>query len=265
MDKLVTVTCSEDVQLMILQAESIQRFVDPCEHLIIIEDDKFTIHHWKKILSKFYTNHTLTIKKYDHVYTKGCNGWQKQQVFKLAAAFECLEKYLVLDSKDFFIRKTNISEWDTYQGSNDLIVPHESFPFPQATTSNQYAKYFGRPPLDIIQNNITPHVINLKYIDKKILNKQLCDFVNMPAVVMSEFIFYNYMAYDEVFAKHDFEVNRLWRSNTHQTTIQVEDARINENVKVFSLHRYAWNVFTDDQKKYVNSWLLLLGLKNYLK
>lgn len=263
MDKLVTVTCSADIQPMLLQAKSIQQFVDPCEHLVIIEDDNYDLNYWKKILSNFYTNHTLILKKYNHVYTAGLNGWGRQQVYKLAAAFDCLERYLVLDSKDFFIRKTNISDWDTYQGSNDIIVPHDGFPFPHASTSTQYAEYFKKPVLPIIQNNVTPYVINLKYINKKILTKQLYDFVSMP--LLSEFIFYNYMAHDQVFTKHSFEINRLWKLNLHQTNITVDDSTTNDNVKVFSLHRDAINMFTSEQKKYVNDWLCTIGLNNYLK
>jgi hypothetical protein len=38
MKNLVTVTCNRDFQFMLLQAESIQKFLEPCHHWIVINE-----------------------------------------------------------------------------------------------------------------------------------------------------------------------------------------------------------------------------------
>ena len=47
---LATVTCNRDFQQMLLQAESIQKFVEPCKHVIIINEDKFDYNFWYRWL-----------------------------------------------------------------------------------------------------------------------------------------------------------------------------------------------------------------------
>lgn len=117
--KIVTVTCSKDVVAMQRLAESIQNFVEPCEHLVIIEDINYDVSYWTSCLEKFYTKHKLVIKNYHKLITvKNNSGWERQQAFKLIASLDCTDKYLILDSKDFFIKPTKLSDWDNYQASN---------------------------------------------------------------------------------------------------------------------------------------------------
>ena len=58
---LATVTCNRDFQQMLLQAESIQRFLNPCKHVIIINESYPDLDFWNRWLKPYYTNHELVI------------------------------------------------------------------------------------------------------------------------------------------------------------------------------------------------------------
>ena len=95
---LVTVACYRDFQQILLQAESISLFLEPCTHYIIVNEEKIDLDFWYKWLSPYYKNHELKIiprLEYDYdavrnMLYKSENslaeinlGWRTQQLQKL--------------------------------------------------------------------------------------------------------------------------------------------------------------------------------------
>ena len=115
----VTVTYSKDFTAMILQSHSIDKFVrGKIIHHVIIQDKLIDIDTWRKALSPFYQNHELRIHQAS--CPQHMEGWVHQQVLKLEAAnMISSESYLILDSKNFFIRPFEYSYWLPEYG-NDL-------------------------------------------------------------------------------------------------------------------------------------------------
>jgi hypothetical protein len=133
---LATVTCNRDFQQMLLQAESIQRFLNPCKHVIIINESVPDIDFWYRWLKPYYTNHELVIiPRIDYAYPSGSigtrtnygeidavsSGWRSQQLQKMLLAYKYEDDYLLLDSKNFFIKPTELSEWDNSIGSGSYL------------------------------------------------------------------------------------------------------------------------------------------------
>lgn len=108
MINLVTVTCKRDLNQLLLQCHSISKFVtEPCTHHIFLEDD-MNVHELDRLIRPFYKKHILVIHK-NIVPKISINGWYKQQIIKLKAVEYVNDDYLLLDSKNFFIKPTNLS------------------------------------------------------------------------------------------------------------------------------------------------------------
>lgn len=266
--KLVTVTCDMDERLMLRQAESINLFMSPCEHLVIIEDDNFDSTKWYKTLAKFYNNHKLTIKTYNRRKEYG-KGWDRQQVFKLLAAQDCEDKYVVLDSKDFFVKKTNIDEFRTYQGSNQIIDYNSDSPFLAA--SAVYAKFFNTELLNAAYPPITPFVIDPTYLKQhKLTLKQLVSSFGklndgrITGFYKSEFAFYNYLIPKDCFSdfvKHPIKCKRIWDAPAHLCEDMVNEITNDPDFKLASIHRKLIQSFDVERKTIFNKWIKSLGIK----
>jgi len=127
---LVTITCSRDRAIQKLQSYTIDKFInEPCNHIVIIEDDQVSFNEWYAELSPYYTKHklillnTLLDKNSYRNDTKKKNGWHRSALLKLMVANQVhTDRYLLLDSKNFFIKPVNLDEWPCVEG-NYLVEP----------------------------------------------------------------------------------------------------------------------------------------------
>jgi hypothetical protein len=123
--EVVTVTYEKDFKNMLRQAQSIHNFTEPFTHWVIINDDS-NLDFWRKNLSPYYVNHTLHLLHIRNInISKESCGYRRQQLIKLYMSKVIKEKYLVLDSKNFFIRRTSISEFENQIGSGMLETVDE--------------------------------------------------------------------------------------------------------------------------------------------
>jgi hypothetical protein len=271
--KLVTVTCKKDAHAIRLQAESISKFIDPCEHLIIIEDDQLDYPYWNDLLSPYYIDHKLTIKSYNQYNIRCHSGWERQQCYKLLAAMECDGKYLVLDSKNFFIKSTLLSEFENFQASNAIVdLSFNPNVFPNAYLSLNYANYFNKEVLLEHFKTCTPYVVDTSYIDKNNLVKQVRwfslndDNITTHGAKKSEFIFYNYMASDLIYKykKHHIYGARLWLNFTEEfgdVDTFIEICKNDDNCRFAGIHRAVESITTLEEKNKILKWIRSIGLK----
>ena len=68
MKHLVTVTCNKERHMMVLQAESIQKFLAPCKHWVIVNEFNVNVDAWKELLTPYYTNHELEIEVLNQLF-----------------------------------------------------------------------------------------------------------------------------------------------------------------------------------------------------
>ena len=121
----VTVTCSTDFDAMLLQSSSLEFVIDNITHFVIIQDSKIELEQWQSALSPYYTRHTLVLIQND--LSLKYNGWRQQQILKLEIAKKInTENYLVLDSKNFFIKPFNITDWDVLHGNGSLFLYYKN-------------------------------------------------------------------------------------------------------------------------------------------
>ena len=205
---LVTVTYTGDKWLMLLQAHSIEKFItDPITHYVIIDDRVGNItseDEWRDLLTPIYKKHKLVLLTRENqpdifLADKGhvldglpVAGWTTQQYCKLAVSkFIDSERYVVLDSKNIFIKKVNSSSL-AFEGSDQLMTyEHPAMeyfgPFVENTCRkfnkpNPTIFWFPGTPFGVktsLTKNIMEHDINSFFLD---MYKQ--------QIPISEFILY---------------------------------------------------------------------------
>jgi hypothetical protein len=286
---LVTITCNRDFQFMLLQAESIQKFLEPCHHWIVINEyEDLDIEKWQNALSKFYTKHTYKILTPDdfsmdataYRYRK----WYGQQYFKLAISKFINKDYLILDTKSFFIRPDSLTNWYDTMGSGILHKFGESIDGPPwEDISLHYSKVFNTEPLTHFLFNL-PFKVNIDLLKKYNRTRNLMDDLyptqeeeqnyfelKDKKLFPSEFILYSYIAREHFNDYKHKERSFLYVVPAHvrdknETQILVEimrkilDSERNTIITTFALHPLVFNNLSNKHVDYINKWLTKLGL-----
>lgn len=287
MKHLVTVTCNRDFQHMLLQAESIQKFVGPCTHWIVINEyENLDIQHWHNALNKFYTHHQYKILTPNDFSVKSITHreWHSQQFFKLAVSKLINEDYLILDTKSFFIRPTNLDEWDDTIGSGTLNKFGESIEGPSwEDISTHYATKLNVSPLTHFVFNV-PFKVKADVLKTYDLNKLADDlypseeeqknYFNLKGKQLfpSEFILYSYLVRDyfdyyKSIPRSFVYVVPAHIRNKNNAEILVEimrktiSADRDENITTFAFHPLIFESLSKTHIEYVNSWISKMNFK----
>ena len=122
--EIVTVTYSADLPTMLLQAHSLDAFaITAVTHHVYIEDTEISMQDWHQALLPYYTRNQLVLHDGNALLRSRLGeanwcGWVNQQLLKLLSARDVSsERYLVLDSKNLFIKPFDISDWPLDHGN----------------------------------------------------------------------------------------------------------------------------------------------------
>jgi hypothetical protein len=270
---LATVTCNRDFQQMMLQAESIGRYLNPCKHVIIVNESVPDIEFWYRWLKPYYHNHELIIRpRIDYPYPSGSigvrnvygeidavsNGWRSQQLQKMLLAYEYEDDYLLLDSKNFFIRPTDITEWEESIGSGSFQQFAERDMF--IGSYKKYAELFGYE-IDHYIGPFTPFIVKREPLVSKCTLAELgyklfySEHYNQPA---SEGIFYSFFVDDIIKKRLGIPFAKSWTvwgpdyPNLAKNLFQIS---MDSCIKVAGLHREILSKMTNSELKIVDFWL----------
>ena len=279
---LATVTCYRDFPQLLLQAESIQKFVEPCKHVILVNHDNPDLEFYYRWLTPYYTKHELVIiPKFDYYYpVKGLHTnhviigtaleWRIQQLQKLLLAYEFEEDYLLLDSKNFFIKPTNLSYWENMLGSGKLTTDRVNDYFSQ--TGDVYRKLFNVTDTQVF-SPATPFKIDRELLTSRCTKEALGYFLYAPEFnerVVSEFIFYSVLINDEIKkctywpSKHIEGV--LWQHDLEDLHTRLMQTQNNPDLRISGFHRNLLGKVDTRQLSMINSWLkFAIGLNNTLQ
>lgn len=121
---LVVVACNRDRWNFELLCRSMQKFLQPCKVIFIYNENREHVKTWRKfyqekcepLLKEFdvkilVKDNFWSIEDENHLTPPEKEGWVDQQVIKLGVAEHVTTEYfVVLDAKNFFIKKTHINE-----------------------------------------------------------------------------------------------------------------------------------------------------------
>ena len=265
-----------------MQAESIQKFLEPCKHVIIVNQDNPDIDFYHRWLDPYYTKHELVIIpkiKYNYP-VKGLQQnlnligtgieWRIQQLQKLLLAYEYEEDYLLLDSKNFFIKSTNLDSWENIFGCGKLTSQLKS------VNSKSIFSLTGEIYSDLLNVSTkqllapaTPFKINKELLTSRCKKQELGYFLYAPEFngrVTSEFIFYSVLLDDKIQEHRNWLTHMdgtLWESDLEDLSNKLYQLQNNENITVSGFHRNLLGRVDVNQLTMINSWLkFALGLNN---
>lgn len=272
--KLLTVTCWRDRELIKLQLQSIRKFLKPCYHIVILlEPNSRKRQILKQDILKF-SGKGYFIRIVNGFWKpqwgpSKFDGWGQQQIHKLLAYKYLEDDYLILDSKNFFIKDDDINNWKNIIGSGHLS---DNIDF--VDINRAYAKFFNCGPLPTQLASNTPFVIDHRVLQSlgkpNKLARMLCDIEpELPKKPYpSEFIFYSYLVRDKLTSMIELKrYETVWPESAEWFDDILQNAILDPNVKIFGVHHGVISRLTEEQKNNFITTLDSLGItldKNYL-
>jgi hypothetical protein len=250
---LVTITCARDCGIQLLQSYSLDLMVtDFCNHYVVIEDNKLSMEEWYALLTPYYTRHRLHLisgssllsSEYYANDSQIKNGWHRSAVLKLLIADKIQsKKYLILDSKNFFVRQQSLNEWPLEDG-NGIIEKYNSYGWIEV---DEFCLKNNIAITENVYNSSTPFMVNTDIVKKIIEFDFLCLFFNKKRWWSSELFLYS------IFTQH--VGNKLKSKPVTNVTFWNTERRLNKktlddiyswkNMRTFGLHRNILKLGTD--------------------
>jgi hypothetical protein len=249
---LVTVTCARDIGIQQLQSYSIDLMLtDPCNHYVIVEDN-LNIETWYDTLIPYYTKHQLHLISGGSLLPPECyvndsrkkNGWHRSAVLKLLAVKKIQsDKYLILDSKNFFVHPQSVNDWPLEDG-NGIIDKYDSNGWDEI---DKFCLDNHIPVPDNVYNSSTPFIVSTNVVKKIIEFDFLPLFFDKKDWWSSEIFLYS------IFTQ--WAGNKLkstptpnltfWNTERLLNTETLTDCYTWPNMRTFGLHRHVIELGTD--------------------
>lgn len=202
---LVTVTCEKDFSQFSLQVESIAKYCKNFFHYVIIcEQSNYDRSKWETLLKKYYPDNFKLFaprwnEHFDSQLMDGYGGWAKQQVFKFWIYQHIDADYIILDSKNFFIKYTDHSNFENIIGCGiiekirEIIPDPYNVPFSWHNTIKKYAEINNVESLKYVLSLQTPFIFKKEILDKLGNIDNFCKRFSEIEAIPSEIIYYSYL------------------------------------------------------------------------
>jgi hypothetical protein len=216
---------------------------DPCNHYVIVEDDKISIEEWHIVLSPYYMRHRLHLisgtsllsSEYYVNDSKIKNGWHRSIVLKLLIADKIQsKKYLILDSKNFFVHRKSLNDWPLEDG-NGIVEKYDSYTWNEV---DEFCLEHNIHKPDNSYSVTTPFMVDTDIVKEIIKFNILPLFFNKKKRWASEFLLYS------IFTQHFG--NKLTQSNVPNVTFWNTERTLDKktltdlytwpNMRSFGLH-----------------------------
>ena len=289
--EILTVTCERDLPDMLLQVASINKFVQaPCVHRVVIEDGSRSYDEWNDILSPYYTTHELILHwcerpdlDFSHEFTPyrhrpgaksgvGGLGWRHQQILKMkyTAEFAKDTSVLVLDSKNFFVRPTNLDDWPVKHGNGEFLSFKEIEGAWELETIKNWAYYLRdthglKIPENFAMILETPFTWQTEIVQKIWKNYDVTGmFLNPSVIPNSEFHMYFFFVNPEELVE---KKNKICRVMLWDPPVSYEEYISQGTIKcdefespTHGLHRQTRQDMTEESIEIYKKWLTDKGL-----
>lgn len=251
--QLVTITCTRDRGIQELQSYSLNLMVmDPCNHYVVVEDGKVSMEQWRTMLSPYYTRHHLHLisgtsllsSEYYVDDSKIKNGWHRSAVLKLLIADKIQSnKYLIIDSKNFFVHKQSLNDWPLTDG-NGIIERYDSRTW---TEVDDFCLKNNIPIPDAVYNSSTPFIVDTTIVKELIKFDILPLFFNKKGWWSSELFLYSIFTQQVGNKLKSEPVPNVTFWNTERTLDKtvLNDCYTWPNMRAFGLHRDVLKLKTD--------------------
>jgi hypothetical protein len=260
--KLLTIACNRDKKQLLMLAESISLFLEPCTHYIVINEENANIDKWKKLLKPYYRKHKLKFLTYDTSsyipkWSNGMNhvGWHRHAILKILAFKDIQDDYLAVDSKHLFIKKTNLEDFSNYIGCN-LFTHHTLLEEKRLPTFNYYKKIFGYYP-EYVCHDEMPFLFKKDVLSKiKNIDQTAQWLADIPVMIL-EPTYYSFLIAEDLKNALDCKSKHFGFWNHNYEFIELEP-----NKQIIAFHRLYLEKIDKNIKQEINNFLSSLGFKN---
>ena len=225
---IVTVTQWADINQLRFQSHSIDLWItDPITHWVIVQD-RSDLDQWQRELVPFYRRHKLelhpTLLPADQYNRDDRDGYRRQQLLKLMSSqLVSGDRYMVLDSKNFFWRTQSLRDWPTWDGRP--VITDVNATGPRQPWIDDVSRYLGLRPIRHTYEVLTPFVMTTEIARKgcSYNMEYLFNELSKPTDYWeAEQTFYSLIAYNFFgrLTEHDLEVQPdLTRADTYYLTL----------------------------------------------
>ena len=266
---LLTVVFEKELQLLKIQAKSVDLYVDDIDTIFVIVNDDAKIAQnidpswWGKHFNK------VRIIIADELEPKpNIPGWSSQQLYKILGSAQSNNEYvMVLDAKTWFIRKLEYNKIFT-----DKKINFHDCPIPGVFES---AKNFVEDLYGIRLNSMigpagVPFLFNTRILTEliadieqrtgKSFNKFFIESLLCPTdltefVLYSGFIINKYKSFDKVYSDRQYyNVSNICHSDIKNVDVILNKIK-HPTVLTMSMHRNAYHQLTEQQ---LDTWYNLI-------
>ena len=246
--QVLVVTCNRDRWLFQHQCWSIGQYLESCTVNIFINE--LNSAEWKTWFDlecrPHLVNHIVTVYTYDDFVDciamenllekfKLRAGWITQQIFKLAFSLKTSAPYIVLDSKNWFVKHTRLSNIQKRHRRQVAPLLH-NFYFNAIEKLNATEIYYCRP--EITPYYIDPIIVNGLFNATGGVDNFIKWFVSHETP--SEFIVYDLYAQcmnlDHDIGQDSLYAKNFWGDEVTLDLAQFEQALANPMVHMVSIH-----------------------------
>jgi hypothetical protein len=301
---IVTLTCNRDIRQTIIQAESIQNFVKPCRHWVVVNQYQPTEslkQRWRNYLKPFYKKHKLVLvfpqdlQTYNTSYEPlldhqgyGNTGPLRNSSYWLGFKYQFTiaeqvqDDYLCLNAKNFFIKPCNTADLRSIIGNSwpvtypDDIGDQELKQWTKGL--HEISKFFNEPVPDYLLSIQAPSVVNYSKLKERIADFQkyanwwdeMSDLAHSTGMHFADWHFYSFVIRDLIHPDQRKDV--FYWGNWPSTYdfyksdyAQWKYALTNPSLKITMFHRLFLEKCTNFELELLNVWMRELGFKTRVK
>lgn len=286
--ELVTVVCKRDINEIMLQAHSIDKYVEkPVKHWVIVEDNSLSLVEWEDILSPFYTKHELNLSfsirdnRDEEFSAPFTYGWRRQQVLSFAASkLVTSERYLSLDSKNFFVRTIDFDDLPLRHGSGRYRDTKEVMTVPRLHVMRNWLLYISQETGLPIPDKFCGGACESPFVMNTEISRKIYDEIDIEKMFFASEMYHvprsEYHLYWFYVPVEEYDAPKEWMSsalNEHEidNSIPVKDYIAQqiercENIQSYThgLHRSVRAVMDLPAKELYKNWLTYLGFDSTL-
>lgn len=264
--KLLTIACERDKKQLLMQAESISLFLSPCTHYICINEENPNLQEWTDLLSDYYINHKLVILHYplDTYIPKWKNGinhvgWHRANILKFLAFKDIQDDYLILDSKNIFVKHTSLDLFKDQIGCGLFWHYEKQMQEKNLETFNYYKKVFGKYPKWICGIEM-PFVFRKDVLEKIENLDEFAQWYSDQPVWPLEPMYYSFLIADQLQEPIDmFRHHWVFWQTQDRFYIPTDTLLHPYDIRVLGIHRLFLDRISDDVKKEINNYLKSLN------
>jgi hypothetical protein len=257
---IVTVVFREELDVLKLQAKSIQRYcnnLDVGRIIVVINDDTMTINEVDTQWWGSFQERVVVVHRSHWSIDYAQNGWLTQQLLKILATEFCVSKWsMILDAKTLFVKA--IGNFDS-KPQVGLLDIYPVFEVSQQRVNNLFKielnKQLGPGGVPFIFHNDT--VTQMIKQVSNLTQQPFADWFQSQGMITefilySGYVVYRYGAFDSIYS---VDQSLLVPCNLCHSEVDAFDRKFSlmATADTVSIHRNAWTKLTlDQQNKYID-------------